>query len=110
MAYDDDDTFEEPPHLRRLRLLVTVLTLVLIGGIVIITAVIVIRLGAAGEQAKPVAAAEIGLPAGATVITTGRGEGTVLFLLRDAAGAERLHVFDAVTGAALSVTDIAREE
>jgi uncharacterized integral membrane protein len=40
-----------PPHLKRLRVLVTVLTLVMIGGVITITALLVIRLtGDTGAQ------------------------------------------------------------
>jgi len=111
MAYEDDAPEPEPPQVRRLRVLVTVLMLVLIAGIVIVVAVLVIRLGAwASAGATPVAAKALDLPAGADIVSTGRGEGTVLFVLRDADGGERLHAFDARTGAPLGITDIRRCE
>lgn len=109
MAYDDDDAIEEPASLRRLRLLVTVLTVVLIAGIVIIVAVIVIRLGGVADGPRAIDAEQIALPAGATIVSTGQGAGTVLFVLKAPDGVERLHVFDAETGERVSVTEITRD-
>ena len=86
---------------------------VLIGGMLIVVAAMVIRLGALGapEQAAPgpVAAASFALPEGAEAVALGRGLGEVLILTRDASGAETLRVFDAVSGAEKSATPIARE-
>ena len=111
MRYTADEDAEEPPHLRRLRRMVMALLVVLMLGIVTIAATIVIRLGFAperGETAGPVMAEKFELPAG-EIVSTGRGAGSVLFVLRSPDGAERLHVFDAGSGALLSTTELARE-
>jgi len=110
MTYTREDE-EEPPALRRLRLLVMVLIVVLILGIVTIAATIVIRLGFGGgpPAATAVEAPAFTVPEG-EVIGLGRGEGTVLMIVRGADGVERLHVFDPRTGgAAISVSVVKRE-
>ena len=110
MTYAAEDE-EEPPPLRRLRLLVMVLMVVLILGIVTIAATIVIRLGFGGgpPAATAVEAAAFTVPEG-EIVGLGRGEGTVLMVVRGADGVERLYVFDRKTGgAALSVSVMERE-
>lgn len=94
----DDDDFPEPPQVRRLRLLVSSLMVVLILGVLTIAATIVIRVGfGIGEGGGPVTADRFSLPPG-EIVAVGRGSGTVLFVLRDKAGDERLLVFDEETG------------
>jgi hypothetical protein len=110
----DDDDLPEPPHVRRLRLLVTVLMVVLIGGMVVVVVAMVVRLGGLGgpDEAPvpgPVSAEAFSLPAGADVVSLGRGPGEVLIVTRDPAGAETLRVFDAASGAEKSATPIARK-
>ncbi|MFQ5567765.1 MAG: DUF6476 family protein [Paracoccaceae bacterium] len=108
----DDDDLPEPPQVRRLRLLVSALIVVLIGGMVVVAIALVLRLGGLGGTDKapaPVTAAEFALPEGAEVISLGRGPGEVLILTRDPAGAETLRVFDAGSGAETSATPITRE-
>ena len=109
MRYAPEDE-EEPPVLRRLRLMVMALIVVLMLGILAIAATIVIRLGfGVGDGAAPVAADRFVLPEG-EVTGMGQGEGTVLFLVRGADGVERLVVFDAETGGApVSTTPVERE-
>jgi hypothetical protein len=108
-----DDDLPEPPQVRRLRLLVSALMVVLIGGMLIVVGAMVIRLGALGGPQRadlgPVAAANFTLPAGAEAVALGRGPGEVLILTRDASGAETLRVFDAASGAEKSATPISRE-
>jgi hypothetical protein len=107
------DDLPEPPQVRRLRLLVSALMVVLIGGMLIVVAAMVIRLGVLGAPDKaalgPVTAANLALPAGAEAVALGRGPGEVLILTRDAAGAETLRVFDAASGAEKSATPISRK-
>lgn len=111
MAQHRDDEYPEPSSLRRLRWLVTGLTVALIVGVLAIASTIVIRLGfGIGEASRdgPVRAERFALPAGAEIVAVGRGAGTVLFVLRGPAG-EGLHVFDDATGALESRSAIARE-
>lgn len=83
------------------------LMVVLMLAILTIAGTIVIRLGFGGG-AKPVDAASFALPAG-EVVSLGRGEGTVMFLVRGEDGVERLHVFDADDGGApMSTTVVER--
>jgi len=102
----------EPPQVRRLRRLVSALMVVMIGAMVVVAVALVLRLGALdGSEPTPgpVSAAEFTLPAGAEVVSLGRGPGEVLILTRDAAGAETLRVFDAGSGAQISATPVGRE-
>jgi hypothetical protein len=111
MAQHPDDNIAEPAHLRRLRLLVTALTVVLIVGVLAIAATIVIRLGFGFGEAfsgGPVGAERFELPAGAEIVAVGRGSGTVMFVLRGAGGAEALHVFDEASGALESRSAVTR--
>jgi hypothetical protein len=109
-----DEDLPEPPQVRRLRLLVTVLMVVLIGGMLVVVVTMVMRLGGLGgpDEARapgPVTAVAFNLPAGAEVVSLGRGPGEVLILTRDPAGAETLRVFDAASGDETSATAIARK-
>ena len=106
------EEFAEPAHLRRLRWLVTGLTVVLIVGVLAIAATIVIRLGFGFGEAfsgGPVRAAHFDLPAGAEIVAVGRGSGTVMFVLRAPEGTEALHVFDEASGAPESRSAITRQ-
>jgi hypothetical protein len=106
------DELPEPLTLRRLRWLVTGLTVVLILGVLAIAATIVIRLGFGVGQAVPggpVRAERFALPVDGEIVAVGRGLGTVMFVLRGDDGAEALHVFDGATGAPASTTAIVRE-
>ncbi|MEM8841435.1 MAG: DUF6476 family protein [Pseudomonadota bacterium] len=106
-----DEDVPEPPALRRLRLLVTVLTSVLIIGMLTMIVVFVIQvLGVAGQGPAPqggVSAEEITLPAGEQITAIGRGRATLL-ITTEGAGGETLRIFDAATGAPLSSTLIRR--
>ena len=106
-----DEDFPEPPRLRRLRMLVTILILVLIGGVVTVVAALVINLSAltAVEEAVPITAETLSLPPGEEIVTVGEGRGRVLVVTRDAEGAELLYGFDAASGERQSATRIERE-
>ena len=107
--HDEDDEFPEPPRLRRLRWLVTGLMVALIVGVLAIAATVVIRLGVlGGRELVPVTAPEFRLPKGHEVVAVGRGEGTVLFLLRAPDGTESLHAFDRRSGAPAGSSDVTR--
>ena len=107
MRYAPEDE-EEAPSVRRLRRLVMALMLVLMLSILTIAATIVIRLGFGGGSG-PVNAESLQVPPG-ELVGMGQGEGTVLFLIRDADGTERLHVFDDSDGGApISSTIIERK-
>ena len=84
---------------------------VLIGGMLVVVAAMVIRLGTVGGAPKlaPVTAEGLTLPAGAGVVALGQGGSGLLILTRDPAGAEMLRVFDPASGAELSATPIIRE-
>ncbi|MFW8634349.1 DUF6476 family protein [Cribrihabitans pelagius] len=87
----ESDIQQEPPQIRFLRRLVTTLTVVMIGGLLVVIALLVIRLS--GEDlALP---AEIALPEGVTAeaVTLGRGWIAVV------SGDGRILIFDRETGA-----------
>ena len=101
---------EEPPQIRRLRVLVMVMLVVLMLGIVTIAATIVIRLGFGGEpSAQKLTADAIGLPAGAEITALGHGPSGVLITVRQEDGSEVLRLHDAATGRLLRETAIIRE-
>jgi len=107
MAYVPEGE-EEPPQLRRLRLLVMSLGAVLIVGFVAMVATIVIRLGFGGEvPPAPVSADGFRLPPG-KIVATGRGADSVMFVIEGAEG-ERLLVFDAATGERTGDAPIVRD-
>jgi len=101
-----DDDFPEPPRLRQLRRLVTLLTATLIVGVITVVALLVIRLSAL--QRPPLALPpEVALPAGETARAVTRGDGWLAVVTTDAAGRERIRVLDRATGAERAVTEIA---
>lgn len=92
----------------------TVLTSVLIFGMLTMVAVFVIRLGGIGTVPgpapvieEPVTAQGFDLPAGAEIKAVGRGASTVLIVTEGPEG-EVLHVFDAQSGEARSTSRINR--
>ncbi|MBY8974226.1 hypothetical protein KHP62_00305 [Rhodobacteraceae bacterium NNCM2] len=112
-SYNEPDDLPEPPALRRLRLLVTVLTSVLIIGMLTMVTIFVIRLGGIGTLSTPspqapIEAESLTLPTGAEITAVGRGQKTVLITTEGPAG-EILHVFDAATGAPLSTIEVKRD-
>ena len=108
MAHDPDD-FDEPPQLRRLRWLVTGLTVVLILGLLAIAATIVMRLGFGLGGGGPIRAERFALPPDAEIVAVGRGEGTVLFVVRGPDGTEALRAFDDRTGKPMGASVIGRD-
>ena len=101
---------EEPPHIRRLRVLVMVMMVVLMLGIVTIAATIVIRLGFGGEpSAQKLTADAIALPTGAVITALGHGPDGVLVTIRRQDGSEALRLHDAGTGALVHETRVERE-
>lgn len=82
-----------------MRRLVLALTVTLIVGVITIVALLVIRLAAFAPAAPPDLPAAIALPAdeGARAVTFGRG--WIAVVTEDAAGVERIRLFDAATGA-----------
>ena len=106
-----DEDLPEPPQVKRLRRLVSLLMVVLMGGMLVIVAAMVLKLGSIGSPPAfaPVTAGEIALPAGAEIVAIGQGGGGVMMITRDATGAETLRAFDPDSGAQLSATLIIRE-
>lgn len=101
---------EEPPQLRRLRVMVMVLLVVLMLGIVTIAATIVIRLGiGGGPQAQNLTAESLVLPQDATISALGHGPDGVLVTIRRTDGSEALRLHDAGSGALIRETAILRE-
>lgn len=82
----------EPPQLRFLRRLVTVLTAVMILGLLTITALLVIRLGAARPLPLP---DEIALPNGARATAITRGPNWYAVVTED----DRILIYSLETGA-----------
>jgi hypothetical protein len=101
------DDLPEPPRLRALRRLVTVLTATLILGVITVVALLVIRLSALQPAPPPVLPDALALPAGETAQAVTLGTGWVAVVTRDAAGAERIRVYDAATGTERAAVAIA---
>lgn len=98
----------EPPRLRTLRRLVNALMITLIVGFALIVFSLVTGLNRApAPLALPDA---VRLPDGETARAATLGSGWVAVVTADAAGRERIRVFDARTGAARGVTDITPAE
>jgi Family of unknown function (DUF6476) len=101
------DDAPEPPRLRALRLLVTVLTATMILGLLVIVTLIVITLSRSPRTtALP---AQITVPAGERTLAFTQGEGWIAVVTRDSDGVERIRLLDAKTGAErqVVVVDIA---
>ena len=81
---------------------------VLIVAVLAIAATIVIRFGLGLGGTPPLAADRIALPAGMEVVAIGRGEGTILFVLRGPDGAETLRAYDDRTGEPAGASAIGR--
>jgi hypothetical protein len=96
---------------RRLRLLVTALIVVLIGGMITVAATLVIRIGEIGEDGplRPVTAEALTLPRGAQVAALGRAGDEILVLSVDADGVERLRGYSAQDGALVWETAVRRD-
>ena len=87
----------------------TVLTSVLIFGMIAVVAALVIRLGMVPQSGggDPIAAESFALPEGARITGLGRGASGVL-IATDGPEGEVLRTFDAATGAQIDKTPIVR--
>ena len=111
-----DEDYPEPPRLRALRRLTTALSATLIVGVLVVAGALVIRITsetARGPSLAPadIAAESLTLPAGRQITATGFGDGALLIVTRGGEGEkgeERLHVFDAKSGAPLKELAIER--
>jgi hypothetical protein len=94
----------EPPRLRALRLLVTVLTATMILGLIVIVGLVVITL----TRSRPAVALPEGyaLPAGENLHAFTMGEGWVAVVTEDRSGVERIRVLEATTGKQMHVVTI----
>lgn len=103
----DEGTAAEPAGLRRLRRLVTVLTATLILGVITVVVLLVIRLTALAPAAAPALPAAVALPEGERAGAVTFGAGWVAVVTTDPAGAQRIRLFDAASGAARGAAEIA---
>lgn len=87
-----DDELPEPANLRFLRRLVTILTVVMIGGMVVVVGLLIVRAQQPGPLPVPDA---IALPDGVAPQAVTYGADVYMVLSED----NRLFVFDRVTGA-----------
>lgn len=94
-----------------MRRMVSILTATLIIGIIAIFAVITIRIASepVAQTVKEIGADSVVVPAGEVIIASGVTRGAVTLVTRDAAGAERLRVYNPTTGEAVDVVEIVRE-
>ena len=99
---DDDPTLgPEPPQLRFLRWLVTILTATMILGVLAIVALLVIRLQTPSPLALP---DSIALPDGATATAFTQGDGWFAVVTAD----NRILIYDRLNGSLLQTVEIAR--
>lgn len=105
---DDEDDLPEPPRLRALRRLVTVLTVTLILGMLTIAGALAVRitrpepaLQATAFDPASVTAPAIRLPPGTQIIATGAAGTALLLAVEGPEGARALLVVDAASGAIL---------
>jgi hypothetical protein len=82
-----------PPGLRALQRLVTVLTVVMIAGFVVLIAAFVMRLNVGG----PPLPEGVALPDGTAATAFTQGGDWFAVVARDAAGAERILIYDRLT-------------
>lgn len=101
----DPDDIPEPRRLRHLRWLVNALTITLMAGFLTIVIALVLRLTA--EPPAPALPDRLRLPPGETARAVTLGQGWVAVVTVDAAGAERVRVLDAATGAPRASVPIA---
>lgn len=89
---------EEPPQLKFLRRLVTTLTVVMIGGLVVVISLLVIRLSADGPSLPE----SIALPDGVTAEAVTFGTGWVAVVTQD----QRILILDPETSAVLQEIEL----
>lgn len=110
-----EEDLPEPPQVRRLRRLVSGLTLASIIAVLAIAATVFIRLGLAPQAPDgfmppgEVTAEALSLPAGETITAIGQSGDVILAVTEDGEGALRLRRWDAATGALRSTTAIRRD-
>ncbi len=95
----------EPPRLRNLRWLVTILTATMILGLLTIIALVVITL----TRVSPGAAlpAHITIPVGETTLAFTQGSDWIALVTKDRQGSERIRILDSATGKERQTIDIA---
>jgi hypothetical protein len=116
-APEDDDDLPEPPRVRALRRLVTVLTATLIVGVVAIAGALVIRIArppappaipaSAAFDVGALTAETVALPEGEAITALGAAGSGLMIATRDATGAERLRLYGP-DGALLRVVGVRR--
>jgi hypothetical protein len=107
----DHDDLPEPPKIRALRRLVTALTLVLILGTITIAVTLALRI--TRSPATPpltVTAESVSLPSGERITASGAAQGLLMLVTQDAAGLERLRLYDPTTGVLHHVVLIERTD
>jgi hypothetical protein len=95
---------QEPPGLRRLRRLVTLLTATLIVGIAAIVVLLAIRLTSTGEV--PALPSTIALPPGERAGAVTFGSDWLAVVTVDVAGRERIRILDRATGAERGTAEV----
>ena len=90
------DDVPEPPRLRALRLLVTVLTATMIFGFLTIITLVVITM--TQTPARLTLPENIALPVGETAEAFTQGKGWVALVTTDETGTERIRILDAASG------------
>jgi hypothetical protein len=95
---DDPVETVEPANLRLLRRLVTVLTVVMIAGVIVVIGLLVTRLSASGPELPE----EIALPGGARAQAVTLGDGWIGVVTTD----DRFLVFDRLSGQLRQTVDI----
>lgn len=86
---DNEFTAPEPAPIRRLRQLVTLLTLTLIVGMVVIVGLMIYRLG---PGATPTLPDQIALPSGESLISYSRSPDWTVLITRDQSDVQRVHL------------------
>ncbi len=94
----------EPPRLRALRILVTVLTATMILGFLTIIAMLVITL--TRGPAATALPGTISIPAGETAQAFTQGSGWIAVVTRDGTGQQRIRILSAQTGAEQQVIEV----
>ena len=88
MSNPNSEFHPEPVGLRRLRRLITTLTLVMIVGVLVIVGLLVTRLSATGPTVPEI----ITLPQGEIAEAYTQGDGWIAVVTHDSTGQMRIHV------------------